>query len=364
MNRILTFIFWIIFLLFILDSSCTYNNNLEYQDEEHESKNNLDSIFFNKKSVKLYNAKLPDGKRIYLIIQPEKDKTLGSMRIENAAGDLERNDLIRGETDKNHDTLFVLRSLEDSIVLFKGKFSGDSLNGTLLNEEVNFVYKKLPYSLYIKKRQRTASGNNALSPILNYPYFESGRYKVFQEKFNHLFEGYVMRLISDSKMFKNDSLGSNLELTQSVNVTYLSKSVLSFEIFSYAYFQNSAHGSERLEGSTFNIQTGDSIIFESLFNVESKYLDFLSSYCKKKLEYNLSKGNTGGSLLKFEIAPIAENFKYFYLTNNSIVILFLPYQLGPYATEALKVEIPYNLLIKYLKDDCVIQTILKEENRI
>ena len=100
---------------------------------------------------------------------------------------------------------------------------------------------------------------------------------------------------------------------------------------------------------TFDMSTGELLSLSSLFE-ESGYLEQLSSISRDELPRIISK-KTGGlpeevntDMLLSGTAPSEENFSTFYLTDAELVIVFSPYQVGPWAIGTQTLPIPLSEL--------------------
>ena len=80
------------------------------------------------------------------------------------------------------------------------------------------------------------------------------------------------------------------------------------------------------------------ILLDSLFAVpQSEYLPRLQSISTTVLEQKIGKE----SLFYEGLEPRIENYQHWYVLENDLVILFSPYQVGPYAIGMPEVTIPF-----------------------
>jgi hypothetical protein len=85
---------------------------------------------------------------------------------------------------------------------------------------------------------------------------------------------------------------------------------------------------------------------EDLFAENFDYLKFISDYCIEDIrKQNEDQGYTPDmDWISGGASPDQANFKTFLFTENSLIILFDPYQVAPYAWGIVAVNIPFSKL--------------------
>lgn len=168
--------------------------------------------------------------------------------------------------------------------------------------------------------------------------------------------GDVQDLINDEiKTFiENASEPSNAEFGDSQLIIEYethrwddTRTTFVFEV--YYYMAGAAHGNSHAITRTYNLTTGDVIRLSDLFKPGSDYLDRLSQLSRREL----SKGQLGEMYdqdwVEEGTAPLAENFERFVPTPSGLMIIFDPYQIGPWAIGEQRVTIPWADLSDVLK---------------
>ena len=116
-----------------------------------------------------------------------------------------------------------------------------------------------------------------------------------------------------------------------------------------------AHADNSQAAMNFDLTTGSLLSLSSIFKSECK------EYILSKLLYRLSEMESSFMLFsgyettvqeKFEQMP-ADMTQNWYLTNQGVVFFYNPYEISPYASGVVSVELSYAELVGYLRDDFV-----------
>lgn len=150
-------------------------------------------------------------------------------------------------------------------------------------------------------------------------------------------------VMGELALFKNENTLTDNHVGQNTfDVTYKtvrSPKMLSV-IFSISGYTGGAHGSLVIKTRNYDM-TGKRIVLGGLFKANSGYLARLSELSKPKVEAKM-KEMIGNSYPEFEegLAPTNDNFNAFYLdADNNLVIVFQPYQVGPWVVGAPEIII-------------------------
>ncbi|CAN5761795.1 hypothetical protein BH11PAT2_BH11PAT2_02950 [soil metagenome] len=120
--------------------------------------------------------------------------------------------------------------------------------------------------------------------------------------------------------------------------------------YDYEIYSNTlgAHPNTYYRTFTFDKQTGSLVELSTLFNPNSSYLDLLSKRTRADLPAIIDKQSNGGGAdtqdIEYGTAPKVESFQNFYIENGNLVIVFAPYQVGPYALGTVLDPIPLSSL--------------------
>ncbi|MDF2540469.1 MAG: repeat-containing protein [Herbinix sp.] len=116
----------------------------------------------------------------------------------------------------------------------------------------------------------------------------------------------------------------------------------------YDYPFGAAHGMPVLDYYYFNLTTGDFYTLKDLFLPESGYIDYLNQMITAQIEDK--KSNADSMILIDHFEGIGEK-PNFYLTDDSLVIYFYPYEIAAYAAGFPEFSIPYEDLKGYINED-------------
>ena len=125
--------------------------------------------------------------------------------------------------------------------------------------------------------------------------------------------------------------GSQLDISSEADVT--GGTLFSARINKFSYYSGAAHPMTTV--TTFNYSTisyGEIDSLGKLFKRDSGYLNFISNYCITKLrEHAVKEGYDNIDDMIVEGASAKEeNYQNWYVESDSLVIIFNPYQAGPY----------------------------------
>jgi len=120
--------------------------------------------------------------------------------------------------------------------------------------------------------------------------------------------------------------------------TYTSPATVSYVYLIYVDTFG-AHPNAYYRTFTFDAATGEELHTDDLFTPTADYTSVLSSETRTRLKASLG-ADAAIDMLEAGTTPDADNFQNFYLDGNALVIVFPPYQVGPYAIGTQEVRIP------------------------
>lgn len=115
-----------------------------------------------------------------------------------------------------------------------------------------------------------------------------------------------------------------------------------------------AHPNAYYRTFTFDTRTGEAVHIDDLF-VDDEYLEVLSQKSRAILvpqiaaAYEIPVAEFDRTMLDAGTTPFVDNFGNFYLQGDALVIVFPPYQIGPWALGAQEARIPKSELSAVLK---------------
>lgn len=173
---------------------------------------------------------------------------------------------------------------------------------------------------------------------------------------NTAIEGLCNRKISDFESAARDrnpmipdSMESELEITSEAFVN--GGTLLSAVIEEFSYVAGSAHPLTTI--TTFNYSTTAYGVLDSiskLFVRESGYMTFISNYCNKDLKLRAEKDGYDNisEMIDEGTAPDVKNYGAWYVQEDTLHIVFNPYQAGPYVMGIQYVSMPLSELLPYI----------------
>jgi len=141
---------------------------------------------------------------------------------------------------------------------------------------------------------------------------------------------------------------------ESLSVKYLISSSVNTVSYIYTIYTDTlgAHPNGTFRTFTFDTNTGKELALSDLFT-GSTYLDTLSTIARAKLPAIIGAENisSDADFIKSGTTPEEQNFQNFFFDNKDFVILFPPYQVGPYALGPQTLRIPVSELKDILKPE-------------
>jgi len=109
-----------------------------------------------------------------------------------------------------------------------------------------------------------------------------------------------------------------------------------------------AHPNAYYRTFTFDLASGAGLQLSQLFAPGVDYLTILSQKSREALYAELEE-NAVSDMLEAGTTPDEDNYQNFYLQGDALVIIFAPYQVGPWAIGTQEVRIPKSELSGMLK---------------
>lgn len=111
---------------------------------------------------------------------------------------------------------------------------------------------------------------------------------------------------------------------------------VTFNIYSYS---GGAHGNLFIRCLNYDLRDGKALELDNIFGDPGKALAIMSAFCEKKLREDLGS-EVDEDMLRGGTAPDTANFSNLSLRNDSIVVEFQPYQVGPWSIGSQSVSVP------------------------
>lgn len=113
-----------------------------------------------------------------------------------------------------------------------------------------------------------------------------------------------------------------------------------------------AHPNEYYKTFTFDTKTGESLAIGDIFQANANYLQLLSTRTRADLPAMINKIQDGAAdtaTINVGTQPIIEDFQSWYIDGSNLVIVFAPYQVGPYSVGTILDPIPLSAFTNVLK---------------
>jgi len=163
-------------------------------------------------------------------------------------------------------------------------------------------------------------------------------------------EMVATRMVSE---FEERSITTTSSFVSSLEVTHdpltYSHTVLSVPLLVSEYASGSAHPMSYKTVLHYDTETGLPMTLASLFTEGSAYLSVLSVQARASLDALFTKNEwEQSSWLDEGTAPIADNYKEWYLQDDTFYVVFNPYQVAPYVYGIIEAPIPLSKLSSVL----------------
>lgn len=163
-------------------------------------------------------------------------------------------------------------------------------------------------------------------------------------------EGIFEQTESLANLSKDDEyVDINYSIEEYVTVNRIDSKVLSFNVFSYSY-TGGAHGNYGSYGHVYDVETGAKLELYDVLSTQDGFREAANEYICKELEEEYGEGlfPEYGESLSF----MWENaFFNWYMSGTGIVLIFNPYEIGPYAMGQVTVELPYSEFASFIKEE-------------
>lgn len=148
------------------------------------------------------------------------------------------------------------------------------------------------------------------------------------------------------------TMGLSNDRKYSLDIEYLATTTPSTVSYVYSVYYDTlgAHPNGTYITDTFDAKTGAKLAITDLFQPGQDIYSELSQIAQQELPAIISN-YTGGDAsqvdtdyIKSGTGPEAQNFQWFYVANGDLVLVFPPYQVGPYALGTVILPIPLSSL--------------------
>ena len=133
------------------------------------------------------------------------------------------------------------------------------------------------------------------------------------------------------------------ELRANYTVSYASPRSLTvaYEIWTYT---GGVHGNNDIITLSYDVESGQRLLFEDLIVATDTALERLSAYCSNSLRNTLGD-DLDEAMLKNGTAPELDNYSSFSLFPAGLRVHFQPYQVAPFVAGAQRVDVPLEVIL-------------------
>ncbi len=209
----------------------------------------------------------------------------------------------------------------------------------------------------IKKNYNADDGTVLLISNITYPIISYNTNANVEDAINTYFNNKVKEMkeyekdsyLSAKNFYESYPDSSLLPYTIEVNFTteLNTNRLLSFKLLSNS-FLGGAHSNPTTKGVTFDLENGNVLGYEDIYiSNKRKVNETLNSLIEGYIEDN----NLSSSLFPYEKGKLPLPYENsFYLTKDSIVYIYNPYEIAPYATGIIYIPIEYVALDEILSN--------------
>ena len=202
----------------------------------------------------------------------------------------------------------------------------DSKAPQQLTKDVSIITNKLKPSKYVTVYYPSVKGltEQSLQDNINtklYDIFTSHRVNLTEEDMISVEDSFHVQMMND---------------------------LLIIQRIGYDYYFGAAHGMPIKEFYYINIKSGDFYEFQDLVKEDGDYINAFSEIIRKEIERKSKEDEYYFFPDGFQEIDISTKF---YITENSLVIYFYPYDIAPYASGFPEFIIPFDTILDYLYTD-------------
>ncbi|GAA0091096.1 DUF3298 and DUF4163 domain-containing protein [Paraclostridium bifermentans] len=215
------------------------------------------------------------------------------------------------------------------------KINNSCVGEYLLKKETEFLKYEITYPkilIYPKYIYHNDYNKEIIQSINTIIYNDIIKFKYNLEK----------ESLNYKQIYKNEDVKFKYEGYSNFDVTYDKNNLISIPVEFYE-FTGGAHGMTYLESYNYDLDTGDQVLLNDLFNKGVDYKKIINDYIESYIEKNKEmffEENEG-------FKGIKDN-QEFYMTDDNLVVYFEIYEIAPYYVSIPKFNIPLKEIEQYL----------------
>ena len=180
---------------------------------------------------------------------------------------------------------------------------------------------------------------NIIQESSTYPAISQSTSPILENRINKLIREEALRMLPTER-YKDMNI---ISAASKYDITVNKNEILSIRLENYYYPENMANGITIVKGITLNLITGRSYRLKDLFRQNSNFKEYIDRILIRQIEEN--------EIPLIEEYPGISGREEFYLTEDSLVIIYQEYQLTPGYYGTLEFNIPYTDLMPIIDEN-------------
>ena len=162
-----------------------------------------------------------------------------------------------------------------------------------------------------------------------------------QERVNQVIASMIERSIPVFEESK-DGFEQKSSFSVDYSVQYISEELLSIRFNQSIYVAGASHPNDYAVAFNYDLVGEKEIMLSDIFKDDSGYLEVISTYCINDILAGLLEEERQSleDQVRIGAGPEEDNFSAFVFNDKSLIFIFNPYQVGPYAMGFFEVEMP------------------------
>lgn len=182
-------------------------------------------------------------------------------------------------------------------------------------------------------------GANIIQASSSYPAIRQSTSPILENRINKLIREEALSMLATER-YRNMNI---ISAASKYDITVNKNEILSIRLENYYYPENMANGITIVKGITINLITGRSYRLKDLFKKNSNFKEYIDRILIHQIEEN--------DIPLIEEYPGISGREEFYLTEDSLVIIYQEYQLTPGYYGTLEFNIPYTEIIPIINEN-------------
>lgn len=228
------------------------------------------------------------------------------------------------------------------IIWYQNDTSGESIFAFITGMLIPFLVslrkkKEDSYKISITENQFISKDNKINITFPKVAYKDNS---LIENKINKQITNIYMRHHIDikKKKYPVDEIG---EFKSTFHQSYQIKNILGIKFTNYMYYAGAAHGNSEIVSLNINLQNGEEFEFKDVFR--GKYIQHITDLVKEQLKQHRCYDSL------FDLDSIRlKNTQEFYISENSLIIVFFKYEIAPGCYGPIEIELDLKKITKFI----------------